>query len=230
MTEAEVRKSICDIGKRVWEKDMGAANDGNISVKMEDGIIICTPTGVSKGFMTPEMLVKIDYDGNVIEQGVNGLKPSSEIKMHLALYKFRDDVKSVVHAHPIHATAFAVCHIALNKQIMPESTIGLGEVPLAPYATPSTEELPKVLLPYFEDHDTVLMANHGAVSVGVDLTNAYFRMEALEYYAKLLYLAGNIGEVKELSKEEVQTLIYLRETKYCIPGKHPGKKILDRLK
>lgn len=227
--EKQLRDQICDIGKRIYMKDMIAANDGNISAKLEEGVFICTPTGTSKGFMTPDMLCKIDAKGELIEENSHGLTPSSEIKMHLKIYEERKDVNSVVHAHPLHATAYAICHMPLDKQIMPEATISLGIVPLAKYGAPSTDELPESLVPFLQDYDVVLMSNHGAVSYGSDVISAYYKMESLEFYAKLLYLSNNIGKPKEFSNEEVQKLLDLRKNYYKPSGRHPGEKCLKNM-
>ncbi|MCL1698408.1 class II aldolase/adducin family protein [Lysinibacillus sp. BPa_S21] len=222
VSEQFLKEQICDIGKRMYMKDMGAANDGNISLKISENSFLCTPTGVSKGFMTPDMICKINNQGELIEENSLNTKPSSEIKMHLRVYKERPDVTAVVHAHPLYATAFAICGIPLNKQIMPESTIFLGEVPIAEYGTPSTEELPNSIVPYLQNHDAILLANHGALTCGIDLMSAYFKMESMEFYAKLLYLTSAIGEPKELTKEQVTTLVQLREEKFKVPGRFPN--------
>ncbi|MFE3574673.1 class II aldolase/adducin family protein [Lysinibacillus sp. NPDC059133] len=222
VSEQVLKEQICDLGKRMYMKDMGAANDGNISVKISENSFLCTPTGVSKGFMTPDMICKINSKGEIIEDNLLNTKPSSEIKMHLRVYEERSDVTAVVHAHPLYATAFAICGIPLNKQIMPESTIFLGEVPIAEYGTPSTEELPNSIVPYLQNHDAILLANHGALTCGIDLMSAYFKMESMEFYAKLLYLTSAIGEPKELTKEQVTTLVQLREEKFKVPGRFPN--------
>ncbi|MEQ6357580.1 class II aldolase/adducin family protein [Lysinibacillus sp. M3] len=221
-SEQFLKEQICDIGKRMYMKDMGAANDGNISVKISENSFLCTPTGVSKGFMTPDMICKINSQGELMEENSLNTKPSSEIKMHLRVYEERPDVTAVVHAHPLYATAFAICGIPLNKQIMPESTIFLGEVPIAEYGTPSTEELPNSIVPYLQNHDAILLANHGALTCGIDLMSAYFKMESMEFYAKLLYLTSLIGKPKELTKEQVTTLVQLREEKFKVPGRFPN--------
>ena len=145
VNEFEIKKQICDIGRRIYNRNMVAANDGNISVKLNDNEFLCTPTGVSKGFMTPEFICKVDAQGNVI-QANPGFKPSSEIKMHMRVYQKRPDVGSVVHAHPIYATSFAIAGIPLTQPIMPEAVIALGCVPIAEYGTPSTMEIPENLL------------------------------------------------------------------------------------
>lgn len=221
-SEQFLKEQICDIGKRMYMKDMGAANDGNISIKISENSFLCTPTGVSKGFMSPDMICKINNQGELMEENSLNTKPSSEIKMHLRVYEERPDVTAVVHAHPLYATAFAICGIPLNKQIMPESTIFLGEVPIAEYGTPSTQELPNSIVPYLQNHDAILLANHGALTCGIDLMSAYFKMESMEFYAKLLYLTSVIGEPKELTKEQVTTLVQLREEKFKVPGRFPN--------
>lgn len=219
VNEFEIRKQMCEIGQRVYNRGMVAANDGNFSVKIGPNEILCTPTGVSKGFMTPNMICKVDLDGNVIKtDGIH--KPSSEIKMHLRVYKCRPDVNSVVHAHPMYGTAHAITGIPLNKQIMPEATIFLGEVPIAPYGMPSTPEIPDAIEPYFSAYDAVLLENHGALTWGPDLLGAYFKMESLEFYAQLSYISQMMGGAKEIPDNEVKRLVNLRK-EMNVPGKHP---------
>ncbi len=219
VNEFEMRKLMCEIGKRVYNRGMVAANDGNFSYKIGPNEILCTPTGVSKGFMTPNMICKIDMKGNILQSdGVH--KPSSEIKMHLRVYECREDVNSVVHAHPMYATAYAIAGIPLDKQIMPEATIFLGQVPIAPYGLPSTMEIPDAIEPYFATHDAVLLESHGALTWGVDLMAAYFKMEGLEFYAELSYRAQMLGGAKELPAHEVKRLLDLRKA-FNVPGKHP---------
>ncbi|KEZ78709.1 class II aldolase/adducin family protein [Salinisphaera hydrothermalis] len=218
-TEQALREHICAIGQRLYQREMGAANDGNISVKLDDERLLCSPTGVSKGFMTPDMICLIDYNGDPI--GDNGRKPSSEIRMHLHVYQHRPDVNAVVHAHPLYATVHAICGKPLTQQIMPESTILLGEVPIAPYGTPSTMDLPNSITDYLQTHDALLLENHGALSYGADLDNAHFKMEALDYYAKVVYLASQYGGAHEFSDAEVAKLIELRKNRFKLPGRHP---------
>lgn len=219
MDEYEIRKQMCDIGKRVWSRGMVAANDGNFSVKISDNEILCTPTGVSKGFMTPGMICKVGLDGNVLQtDGIH--KPSSEVKMHLRIYNRRPDVNAVIHAHPMYATSYAIVGTPLTKQIMPESTMALGEVPIAKYGLPSTSEIPDSIEPFLDTHDVVLLGNHGALAWGADLINAYFKIEGLEFYAQISFLTQMLGGTKELPQNEVQRLIDLRK-KMGTPGKHP---------
>lgn len=221
--ETELRAYICEIGRRAYAREMGAANDGNISVLLDDGTLLCTPTAVSKGFMTPEMICRVDRTGALVED--HGWRPSSEFRMHLCVYDHRDDVRAVVHAHPLYATVHAICGKPLTAQIMPESTMFLGEVPLTPYGTPSTPELTEAITPYLERHDALLLENHGALSYGHDLTSAWFKMEALDYYAKAVYLAAGYGGAREFDAEQIEKLLEIRRTRFASPGRHP---FLDR--
>ncbi len=220
VSEYEIKKQICDIGKRIYDRGMVAANDGNISVKISDNEFLCTPTGVSKGFMTPEYICKVDADGNVI-QANKGFKPSSEIKMHMRVYKERPDVQAVVHAHPIYATSFAIAGIPLTQPIMPEAVIALGCVPIAEYGTPSTHEIPDAVSKYLQYYDAVLLENHGALAYSDSLLAAYHKMESLEFYAELLFLSKQLGGPQELSKERVEKLYEIRR-QFGMTGKHPA--------
>lgn len=208
-SEAEVKAIICEIGRRMYEGGLVVANDGNISIRHGDSIW-ATATGVSKGYMTPEMMVKLDLEGNVLE---GGLKPSSEIKMHLRVYRENPLVRAVMHAHPPVATAFSIAGIPLDKPILAEAIISFGIVPLAPYATPGTQEVPEAIAPYCSDYNAVLLANHGALTWGSNPQEAYFRMESLEQYAKILMYTGHLkGGVNELGTAEVEALNAIRRT------------------
>lgn len=219
-SEMDIKIEMCEIGKRVYNRGMVAANDGNFSVKLSDNEFLCTPTGVSKGFMTPEYICKVDAEGNVIEAN-EGFKPSSEIKMHMRVYKEREDVKAVVHAHPMYATTFAVCGLPLTEPIMPEAVLSLGIVPLAKYGTPSTMEIPDAVSEYLPYYDAVLLENHGALSYADSLMGAYHKMESLEFYARLLYQAKMLGGPKELTDEQVKRLYGMRR-QYGLTGRHPA--------
>ncbi len=219
-SEYAIKLQMCEIGKRIYDRGMVAANDGNISVKIGPDEILCTPTGVSKGFMTPEYICKIDSKGNILH-AYEGFRPSSEIKMHLRVYKERPDVMSVVHAHPMYATGFAIAGIPLTEPIMPEAVISLGCVPIAEYGTPSTEEIPDAVAKYLQHYDAVLLENHGALAYSDSLLNAYYKMESLEFYAQLMFISKMLGGPKELSEEQVKTLYALR-SKYGLKGKHPA--------
>lgn len=218
--EFEIKKQICEIGKCIYNRGMVAANDGNISVKIGENEFLCTPTGVSKGFMTPEFICKVDINGNIISAN-KGFKPSSEIKMHLRVYKERPDVKSVVHAHPMYATGFAIAGKPLTQPIMPEAVIALGCVPIAKYGTPSTNEIPDAVSEYLQYFDAVLLENHGALTYSDSLEAAYMKMESLEFYAKLLYISEHLGGPQELSKEQVERLYEIRR-QFGMTGKHPA--------
>jgi L-fuculose-phosphate aldolase len=208
--EQKIKEELCEIGRRVYNRGMVAANDGNFSVKINEKEILCTPTGVSKGFMTVEYICKIDSNGAILEAN-EGFRPSSEMKMHLHVYRERPDVKAVVHAHPMYATSFAIAGIALTHPITPEAIITLGEVPLVKYGTPSTDEIPEAIAEYLPDYDALLLANHGALTYAETLLSAYHKMESLEFYAQLLYQAKMLGGAQELTKEQVERLYELRK-------------------
>jgi L-fuculose-phosphate aldolase len=224
-SEYEVKKQICEIGKRIYMNGFVAANDGNITVKINDNELLSTPTGVSKGFMTPEMICKVNMKGEVISASGKH-RPSSELKMHLRVYNERPDVKSVVHAHPPFGTSFAIAGIPLVKPIMPEAVISLGCVPIAAYGTPSTNEIPDAISKYLQNYDALLLENHGALTYGEDLITAYYKMESLEFYAKLTYYSTMLGGPKELNSSQVDDLIVIRE-KLGVRGRHPGKLCAD---
>jgi len=220
INEYEIKKQICEIGKRIYNRNMVAANDGNISVKLNDNEFLCTPTGISKGFMTPECICKVDADGNLL-QANKGYKVSSEVKMHLRVYQQRPDVGSVVHAHPTYATSFAIAGIPLTAPIMPEAVIALGSVPIAEYGTPSTVEIPDNLEKYLPYYDAVLLESHGALSWSVDLLAAYHKMEQVEFYAELLFKARLLGGAKEFDRPTVEKLYEIRR-QMNLPGRHPA--------
>jgi L-fuculose-phosphate aldolase len=208
--DLKAKKILIDVGYKCWQKGWVAANDGNISWRIGDDEILCTPTGVSKGMLTPEHICSVAMDGTVRAQ--NGdWKPSSEIKMHLRLFKERPDVRSVFHAHPPYATAHAIAGIPLVECVIPEIIVGLGSVPLAPYGTPSTAQIPDRLAPMIKNHDAWLLENHGALTAGKDPYQAFFRMEAVELFAKMLYIAKGLGRVNTLDFNEVKVLANLRK-------------------
>lgn len=221
-TELEIKEEMCEIGRRVYNRGMVAANDGNFSVKLSDNEFLCTPTGVSKGFMTPEYICKVDDKGNVLEAN-EGFRPSSEVKMHMRVYKERPDVKAVVHAHPMYATTFAIAGIPLMEPIMPEAVIALGGVPLAKYGTPSTMEIPDSIMPYLQQYDAVLLENHGALTYSDTLLNAYHKMESLEFYARLMYQSKMIGGPQILDEKRVEELYEIRRN-MGLSGKHPANR------
>ena len=238
MKYQEIKEQICDVCHKMWQLGWVAANDGNVSVRLEDGRILATPTGMSKSFITPEKLVLLDKEGNVLE-AADGLRPSSEIKMHLRCYRpsseikmhlkcyeKRDDVMSVIHAHPPGATGFAVAHKAMDMYNMIEDVAVIGAVPLTPYGTPSTIEVPNAIEPYLDEHDVMLLENHGALAVGSDVITAFYRMESLELWAKITINAVILGGSHDISRENIQKLIDLRGY-YRVTGRHPGYKVYN---
>ena len=222
MEYQSIKEEICDVCHKMWIKGWVAANDGNVSVKLPDGTFYATPTGISKSFITPEKLVRIDRSGAILE-AQDGYRPSSELKMHLRCYEERDDVGAVLHAHPPVATGFAVAHIPLDRYTMIETVATLGSIPIAPYGTPSTQEVPDAIAPYLSEHDAVLLENHGALTVADTLIGAYYRMETLELFAQINLVAHLLGGEKEISRENIDKLIALRPN-YGITGRHPGYK------
>lgn len=215
--EQTLRESICAIGRRMYASGFVAANDGNISVRLPDDKVLTTPTGVSKGFMSPEMMAIVDMNGT--PQDAN--RPSSEIRMHLFLYRERPEVQAVVHAHPVHATGFAVAGLALEECVAPEIIATMGSIPLARYGTPSTEALAETLRPHVHRSDAFLLANHGVVVVGKNLGEAYERMERVEHYAHVIMIARLLGGEKVLPRPEAEKLFALRK-KYGQTGLNPG--------
>ena len=217
-----VKEQICDVCHKMWQLGWVAANDGNVSAKLEDETILATPTGISKSFITPEKLILLNGKGEVLE-AAEGYRPSSELKMHLRCYDRRDDVFSVVHAHPPGATGFAVAHRPMDMYNMIEDVAVIGSVPLTPYGTPSTSEVPDAIEPYLEEHDVMLLTNHGALAVGADVYTAFYRMESLELWAKITINAEILGGSKDIDRENIQKLIDLRSF-YRVTGRHPGYK------
>ncbi|MEW6917890.1 class II aldolase/adducin family protein [Trueperella pyogenes] len=216
MNETQAREEICAIGMKVWQTGMVAANDGNISVRLDDGNVLCTPTGISKGSLTPESICKVRIDGSVLAQ-TPPYKVSSEVKVHLRLYQVSDAVNAVVHAHPPYGTAFAIGGEPIISKMMPENIIAMPEIPVAPYATPSTMELADNIVPYVKEYTACLMEMHGALAWGANLLAAYQAMERLEYTAKLTYLTRAMGFTRELPADEVKRLIAMRP-QYGIAG------------
>ncbi len=208
MNEYKLKEQICEIGRRVYAKGFAAANDGNITIRLNDKEVLCTPTMVSKGFMKPEDVCKVDYDG---KQLAGTRKRSSEVLLHLAVYKARPDVNGVVHCHPPHATAFAVAQEPIPKCVLPEVEVFLGEVPMAIYETPGTQKFAATVLPYVKDCNTIILANHGTVTFGPDLEKAYFNTEIIDAYCKILILARQLGRVNYFSETQTKELLDLKK-------------------
>jgi L-fuculose-phosphate aldolase len=205
--EEQVRADIVEIGRRLWERGYVASNDGNISVRIDDTRLVTTPKSVSKGFMTADMMVVTDLSGRKL---AGERDASSELKMHLQVYRDRPDARAVVHAHPPTATGFAVAGIPLDRAVLAEVVTTLGSIPIAEYATPSTDELPQACSKYLKAHDGLLLANHGALAIGPDLFTAYHRMETIEHFAKISLVTRMLGREHLLSRAEVDRLQGLR--------------------
>lgn len=217
MTDEHIRLQLVDIGRRLYDKAMVAANDGNLSYRLADDCIITTPSGVCKGFLLPEQMVVVDIDGAIRSNG----KPSTELPMHLFLYRHRPDVRAVVHAHPLYSTGFATAGLSLEKCVSAEIITTLGSIPLARYGTPSTPELAESLRPHVHTCDAFLLANHGVVTVGKDLDDAYFKLERVEHYAHIIFVARQLGGEKSLARSAVAKLLDLRGA-YGQTGLNPG--------
>ncbi|MGE3508278.1 MAG: class II aldolase/adducin family protein [Vicinamibacterales bacterium] len=204
-----LRADIVEIGRRMYARGYTASNDGNISVRIGDDRLLMTPKSVCKGFMTPDMMCLTDLEGTKLE---GARDPSSEMLMHLEVYRQRPDVRAVVHAHPPTATGFAVAGIPLDKAVLAEVLTTLGSIPIAEYATPSTSELPAAVRRFIKAHDGMLLANHGALTVGADLFAAYYKMETIEHFARISLVARQLGRENLIAREEVLRLQQLRGT------------------
>ncbi len=208
MNEQEARREIVRVGRLMYERSYVVSSDGNLSVRLDDGRVVATPTMTCKGRMTEEMLAVTDMEGRPLTDK----RASSELAMHLLIYRERSDVKSVCHAHPPHGTAFAVAGLAIDQPILSEVILTLGCVPLAEYGTPSTEELTEAMRPLVRHHNALLMANHGAVAYGADIWQAFDRLETLEHTAKIAILSRILGGSRNLPPDAIEKLINVRET------------------
>jgi L-fuculose-phosphate aldolase len=206
-SEQQLRADIVEVGRRLYARGYTASNDGNISVRLDSGRLLMTPKSVCKGFMSVEMMCITDLDGRKL---AGERDPSSEMQMHLEVYRQRPEVQAVVHAHPPIATGFAVAGIPLDRAVLAEVVTTLGSVPIAEYATPSTKELPEAVRKYVKVHDGMLLANHGALTLGSDVFAAYYKMETIEHFAKISLVARLLGGERLLSREEVARLEQLR--------------------
>ena len=207
MDESQARKLIVEVGRLLYERSYVVSSDGNVSIRLDENLIIATPTMTSKGRMTEDSLALTDLDGNALSDK----KASSELAMHLLIYKERPDIKAVCHAHPPHGTAFAVAGLPIDEPILSEVILTLGCVPLTDYGTPSTDELTESMRPFVAHHNALLMANHGAVAYGADLWQAFDRLETLEHTAKIAILSRALGGATNLPRESIEKLINIRE-------------------
>ena len=204
----QLKQNICDIGQRVYAKGFAAANEGNISIRLDEQSVLCTPTRHCKGFMTPDDICTVDMSG---KQLAGNLKRTSEVLLHIEIYKKRPDVKSVVHCHPPHATAFGVAREPIPNCVLPEPDIFLGEVPIAPYETPGNQNFAETILPFVNRTNIIVLANHGTVSYESDIETAYWLTEILDAYCKILILARQLGGINYLSLEKGRELLAMRK-------------------
>jgi L-fuculose-phosphate aldolase len=207
MDEKNARREIVRVGQLMYERSYVVSSDGNVSVLLDDGRVVATPTMTCKGRMTEDSLAITDIEGKPL----NNRKASSELAMHLLIYQEREDIKAVCHAHPPNGTAFAVAGLAIDQPILSEVILTLGCVPLAEYGTPSTAELTEAMRPLVLHHNALLMANHGAVAYGADIWQAFDRLETLEHTAKIAILSRLLGGSKNLSSDAIEKLINVRE-------------------
>ncbi|HEV2799514.1 MAG TPA: class II aldolase/adducin family protein [Pyrinomonadaceae bacterium] len=207
MDEQTARREIVRVGQLMYERSYVVSSDGNVSVRLDDGRILATPTQTNKGRMTEDSLALTDIEGKPL----NERKASSELAMHLLIYRERPEIKAVCHAHPPHGSAFAVAGLAIDQPILSEVILTLGCVPLADYGTPSTDELTSAMRPLVKHHNALLMANHGAVAYGEDVWQAFDRLETLEHTAKIAILARALGGASNLPPDAIEKLINVRE-------------------
>ncbi len=204
----KIKQEICDIGDRLYKKSFAAANDGNISYRIGENEVICTPTMITKGFMKPEDLCVVDLEGNQLS---GRRKRTSEIMLHLAIMKELPEVKSVVHCHPPHATAFGIAREPVPQCVMPESEIFIGDVPIAPYAIPGSQEFANTVLPFVHRANVIILANHGVVSYGETVEKAYWWTEILDSYCRILMLSKSLGNVNYFTEPEAAALLDLKQ-------------------
>jgi L-fuculose-phosphate aldolase len=214
-----LKEQLIDICHKLYDKGFVAATDGNVSVRLENKNFLTTRTGINKRMVAASDLVEVDAFGNIVS---GDYFPSTELAMHLFIYSRRLDINAVVHAHPPYATGFAAAAQSLTGCLLPEVIVGLGAVPLAAYATPSTEEVVKSIEPFIQNSDAVLLSNHGVVAYGKDLLDAYFKMEKVEHTAHITFVARMLGGERRLTKEEVEKL-------KVISVEHYGKDFSDKI-
>jgi L-fuculose-phosphate aldolase len=207
MEESDARKLIIEVGKLLYDRSYVVSSDGNLSIRVGEDRVLATPTMTCKGRMTEDDLAITDMNGKALSDK----RASSELAMHLLIYKMRPDILAVCHAHPPHGTAFAVAGLAIDAPILSEVILTLGCVPLTEYGTPSTDELTEAMKPFVPNHNALLMANHGAVAYGADLWQAFDRLETLEHTAKIAILARALGGANDLPKDAISKLINIRE-------------------
>lgn len=208
--ETDLRLAIVECGRISYERHLMTANDGNISVRMDDGLILITPSGLSKGRLSSDDLLVVDVEGNVIS-AKDGRRPSSETPMHLEVYKHREDVRAVVHAHPIFATTLTVADLEFPVDVLPEVLLTLGNVPITAYATPSSHEDANAIRPFIKEHNAMLLCQHGSLTYGKNLDEALIHLERIEHVSEIYWRAKMLGTVKRVSPEAQAKLLAIRE-------------------
>jgi len=208
VSEFKLKEQMCEIGRKIWLKGFCAGNEGNHSYRLGENRILCTPTGISKGNLKPDDMCVVDLTGKQIS---GKRKRTSEILLHLSIYKARPDVRAVIHSHPPHATAFAVAGLDLPTCIHPEAEVFLGPVKTAKYVTPGDNRLPDSIKPFIKESNTILLGNHGVVCYGPDLEDAYYKLEIVDAYARILLLTKQLGSVRPLSGDEMKDLLDLKK-------------------
>lgn len=209
INDRKLKELICEIGRRVYNKGFAAANDGNISIRVGENEVLCSPTMICKGFMTPDDICAVDMEGKQI---AGKRKRTSEVLLHLEIMRNRPDVKAVVHCHPPHATAFAVAREPIPQCILPEIEVFMGEVPIAPYETPGGQKFAETVTPFVKNGvNTIILTNHGTVTFGAHLEEAYWKTEILDAYCRILLLAKQLGKVTYLNERESVELLDLKK-------------------
>jgi len=206
--KAALAQQICDVMRMMYEHEFVVANDGNVSCRLPNGNILVTASGVLKGYMTPDQVIECDATGRALD----GRRVTTEVKMHVAAYQARPDIRAVVHGHPIFAVAFSLAGISLAECVIPEIIVTMGTIPTAPYATPSTYDLPESLVAFLARGDAVIMERHGVVCVGSDLIDAYKKLEMVEHTAKITHAARTLGVVRPLPPPDVKALLDTRKS------------------
>src|SRR5580698_5848279 len=209
INDRKLKEEICEIGRRVYNKGFAAANDGNISIRVGENEVLCSPTMICKGFMTPDDICAVDMEGAQI---AGKRKRTSEVLLHLAIMKNRSDVKAVVHCHPPHATAFAVAREPIPQCILPEIEVFMGEVPIAPYETPGGHAFANTVVPFLNNgSNTIILTNHGTVTFGKTLEEAYWKTEILDAYCRILLLSKQLGKVDYFTQQQTNELLDLKK-------------------
>jgi L-fuculose-phosphate aldolase len=222
---AQLKEEICDIGRRIYAKGFAAGNDGNITFRLSENEVLCTPTMICKGFMKPDDLCIVDMDGN---QLAGKRKRTSEVLLHLAIMKAKPEVKSCVHCHPPHATAFAVAREPIPQCVLPEVEVFLGDVPITQYETPGGQAFADTVLPFVHKSNVIILANHGTISFGETVEKAYWWTEILDAYCRILMMARDLGRVTYLSEQKSRELLELKQKwGYSDPRLTPEMKNCD---